>query len=61
MADQDLTGLGFVAKTGRDVRDSTNCRVIPATLESNRPERGKAMRDADPKAKVMAKVAPFLD
>src|SRR5262249_45367766 len=59
-ADKDLTGLGFIAQAGGDVRDSANCRIIPPTLESNRSQGRKAMRDANAEAKVMAKIAPFL-
>jgi hypothetical protein len=60
-ADEDLTGLRLIAKARGHVRDSANGCIIPATLKSNRPQRRKAMRDADPEAKVVTKVAPFLD
>src|SRR6516225_1213963 len=60
-ADEDLGGFGFIAKTRRNVRDGPDRCVIPATLKSNRSQRCKPMRDADPEAEVMAEVAPFFN
>src|SRR5262249_26925920 len=59
-ADEDLAGLGFIAKTRRNVRDGPDRCVIPATLKSNRPQRCKPMLDADPKTNDMAEQTPFL-
>src|SRR4029077_8553112 len=60
-ADEDLTGLGFIAKPGRDIGHCPNRGIIEAAFKSDRAERRKAMRDADPEAKVVTKVAPFFD
>src|SRR6516165_7014963 len=60
-ADEDLTWLSFIAKPRCDVRDSANGGIIPATFKSNGAERCKAMCDANPEAKVMAKVPPLLN
>ena len=58
-ANEDLTGLGFIAKSRGDVGYCTDRRVIPAPLKSNGSKRCKAMGDADPEAEVMTEVAPF--
>src|SRR5262249_25697399 len=60
-ADEDLTGLSFIAKSRGHVGYCSDRRVIPATLKSDGSKRCKSMRDADPKAKIVTEQAPFLD
>src|SRR5262249_37641676 len=59
--DEDLTRLGFVAKSGRDIGDRPNRRIIVAAFEANRAERRKSVRYANTKAKVVTEQTPFLD
>src|SRR6516165_11752977 len=58
---QNLTGLGFVAKARRDIGYYANRGVVSPPFKSDGPQRREAMRDADPKAKVVTKVAPFFN
>src|SRR5262249_9387069 len=60
-ADQDLTGLGFIAKSGGDIGYCSDCGIIETALKSNRAERRKTMCYADPEAKVVTKITPFLN
>src|SRR5262249_28964376 len=60
-ADQNLTGLGFIAKAGGDIGYCSDRGIVEATLKSNRAEGCKTMCYPDPEAKVVTKIAPFLD
>src|SRR5262245_54129636 len=57
---QDLSGLGFVAKTRRDIGYRSDCGVIEASLKANCAERSKSVRDTNAKAKLMSQPPPFL-
>src|SRR5262249_44807485 len=46
---QDLSGLGFVAKTRRDIGYRSDCGVIEASLKANCAERSKSVRDTNAK------------
>src|SRR5580704_13595412 len=59
-ADEDLTRLGFVAKTGGHVRHRADGGIIEAPLITNRAERGKAVRYTDAEAKVMSPLPPLF-
>src|SRR4029077_13195303 len=59
--DKDLTGLGFVAKTGRDIRNRPDGSIVSPAFKSDSSQRSEAMRDANTEAKVVTKLAPFLD
>src|SRR5262249_54101940 len=60
-ADQDLTGLGFIAKSGSDIGYCSDCGIVEAALKSNRAARRKRMCYSDPETKVVTKRAPFLN
>ena len=60
-ADEDLTGLGFIAKAGGDIGHSANRCIIETALKPNRAECRKTMCYTDPEAKVVTKIAPFLN
>src|SRR5262245_58768320 len=57
---QDLSGLGFVAKTRCDIGYRSDCGVIEASLKANCAERSKSVRDTNAKAKLMSQPPPFL-
>jgi hypothetical protein len=59
--DEDLAGLGFIAKARRDIGYCPNRRVVETAFKSDRPERGKAMSYTDAEAKVVAEIAPLFD
>ena len=52
-ADEDLARFGFVAQPRGDVRNGADGGVVEAALEANRPERGKAVRNADAEPNVV--------
>src|SRR6516164_3974031 len=52
--DQDLTGLGFVAKPRGYVGYRADSGIVEAPLEPDGAERGKSVRDADAKADIVA-------
>src|SRR5262249_20094872 len=60
-ANENLSWLGFFAKPGGDIGYRSDRGIVVATLKSNRAQRRKTMCYADPEAKVMAKIAPFLN
>jgi hypothetical protein len=60
-ADEDLARYGFITKTRRDIGNRTNGSVIPATLRTDRSKRREPMSDANPKAKIVTRVAPPFD
>src|SRR5262252_1239062 len=53
-ADEDLTGLGFVAKPRGYVGYRANCGIVEAPLEPDGAERGKSVLDTDAEADIMA-------
>src|SRR6516164_7089698 len=60
-ANQDLTGLGFIAKSGRNVGYCSDRGIVEAALKSNRAERRKTMCYAYPESQVVTKITPFLN
>jgi hypothetical protein len=50
---QDLTGLGFVAKARGDVGHRPDGGVVETALKADGVERGKAVRDADAEANIV--------
>src|SRR5262249_17318105 len=56
----DLPGLGLVAKAGGNIGDGPDRSVVEASLEADRPEGGKSVLNADPKADFVAQPMPFL-
>src|SRR5262249_15403838 len=59
-ADQDLPGLGLVAKPGRDIGYRSDGGVVEASLKTDGAERSKSVRDPDAEAYVVAKLTPLL-
>src|SRR5215510_10628320 len=57
---EDLPGLGFVAKPRRDIGYRSDGGVIETSLKTNGAERRKSVRDTDAKAKLMPQPTPFL-
>jgi hypothetical protein len=53
-ADQNLTGFGFVAKPGGNVRHRPNGGIVKTPFETDGAERGMSMRYADAEPKVVA-------
>ena len=49
-ANEDLTGLGFIAKPGGDIGYCSDRRIVEATLKSDRAERRKTVSYPDPEA-----------
>src|SRR5262249_47671454 len=60
-ANQDLTGLGFIAESGGNIGYCSDRRIVEAALKSNRAERRKTMCYPNPEAKVVTKITPSLD
>ena len=56
-----MTRLGFIAKPRGDVRNGPDGGVIEAPLETDGPERGKAVRYADAEANVVPPPTPRTD
>jgi hypothetical protein len=52
-ADEDLTRLGFIAKTTGDVGHRADSRVVEAPLEADCAQSGKAVRYADTEANIV--------
>ena len=59
-ANQDLSGLRFIAKPRRDIGHCSNGGIIETPLIANGTERRKSVRDTDAKAKLMSQPTPFL-
>src|SRR5262245_44579824 len=57
---QDLPGLGFVAKPRRDIGYRSDGGVIETSLKTNGAERRKSVRDTDAKTKFMSQPTPLL-
>src|SRR5262249_33341752 len=57
---QDLPGLGFVAKPRRNIGYRSDGGIIETTLKTNGAERRKSVRDTDTKADLMSQSTPFL-
>ena len=60
-ANQDLPGLGFVAKPRRDVGYRPDGGVIEASLKTDSAERGKSVRNPNAEANVVSEFAPLLN
>src|SRR5262249_12673689 len=59
-ADQNLSGLGFVAQSGRDVGHGPDGGVVEASLEADRTQRRISVCDADAEPDIVPKPTPFL-
>jgi hypothetical protein len=57
-ADQDLSWLGLIAKTGGDVGHCADGGIIEASLKADGPERGKSVRNPDAEANVVPQATP---
>ena len=53
-ANQNLTGLGFVAQPGCDIGHRPDGGIVEASFETDGAERGMSMRYADAEAEVVA-------
>src|SRR5215475_7179854 len=58
---QDLPGLGFVAKPRCDVGHGANRGIIKSAFKANRAERGKSVRNPNAEANVVTKFTPLLN
>ena len=58
-ADQNLTGLGFVAQPGCNVGHRPDGGIVETSLEANGTERGISVRNADAEADLVAQLTPF--
>src|SRR5208282_6941402 len=58
-ANQNLTGLGFVAKPGCHIAHRSDGRVVEATLEADGAQGGKSVGDADAEANVVSQPTPL--
>ena len=54
--DQDLTGLGFVAKPRGDVGDRPNGGVVESSFKADGAERRISVRYADAEADIVAQL-----
>ena len=59
-ADQNLTGLGFVAQPRCDVGHRPDGGIVEASLEADGAERRVSVRYADAKADLVAQPTPLL-
>ena len=57
-ADQDLSWLGLIAKTGGDIGHRADSGIVKPALEANRPERSKAVRNPDAEPNVVPQATP---
>jgi hypothetical protein len=53
-----LSGLGFIAKTGGDVRHGADGGVIEASLKADGAERSKPVRYADAETNLVPEPTP---
>ena len=59
-ANQDLSGLGFIAKPRRNIGYRSDGGVIETSLKANGAESRKSVRNTDAKANLMSQPTPFL-
>src|SRR5208282_5284892 len=59
-ANQDLTGLGFVAKTRGDIGYRPDGGIVEASFKANGAKRGKSVRYANAEANVVSQPMPLL-
>src|SRR5437879_9886744 len=57
--DQDLAALGLAAEARGEVHHAADGSVVEAAFGADAAERGKAMRDADTEAEIVAELFPF--
>src|SRR5262249_38776536 len=60
-ANQDLSGLGFVAQPRRNIGYRSDGGIIEAPLKADSAERRKSMRDPNAEANVVPKLTPLLN
>src|SRR5262245_2134138 len=60
-ADQDLPGLGFIAKPRCDIGHSADRSIVKSAFKADSAERGKSVRDPNAEANIVTKFAPLLD
>jgi hypothetical protein len=59
-ANQDLTGLGFVAKPGCHIGYRPDGGIVEASFKADGAQGGKPVRDTDAEANVMSQPTPLL-
>ena len=59
-ANQNLTGLGFVAESRSDVGHSPDGGVVKTSLKADRPKRGISVRYANAEADLVTQLTPFF-
>src|SRR5262249_15760124 len=57
-ADEDLTGLGFIAQPRGDVGYRADGGIVEASLEPDGAKRSEAVRNADAEANLVPEAAP---
>src|SRR5262245_54135781 len=60
-ANENLPGLGFVAKPRSDVGYRSDGSIIEAPFKADGAERGKSVRDPNAEANVVPKFTPLLN
>src|SRR5262249_55653662 len=60
-ANQDLSGLGFVAQPRCNIGYRSDSSIIEAPLKADSAERRKSMRNPDAEANVVPKFTPLLN
>ena len=58
---EDLPGLGFVAKPRRNIGYRSDGGVIETSLKADGAERGKTVRNANAKTNFMSQPTPLLN